>query len=109
MDRNGNRMANGNGGTVVHSNSGDGNKSAAPCTGRMTMTTATTATGGDWDHPVKGKLDHRNKGASDCNRSGGGGKTWDGSGGSGSSRGGGNSNRKNGGGGNTKAEENLHL
>ncbi len=50
MDRNGDRVANGNRGPVAHGNRKDGDKSAAPCTGRMA--TAATATGGDRDHPT---------------------------------------------------------
>ncbi len=46
VDRDGDRAANCNGGAVAHGDRKDGNKSAAPCTGRMTTTTATTATGG---------------------------------------------------------------
>jgi hypothetical protein len=98
VDHNGNCVANGDGGPVAHSDCKDGNKSAAPRTGRMTMRTAATAMGGDCDRPAKGKFDHCNNGVSDCYQSGGGGKTWDGSGGSDGGRGGGNSNRKNGGG-----------
>ncbi len=94
VDRDGDRMANGNGGPVMHGNHKDGNKSVKPLTGRMMMTTAATAMGGDQDHPAGGKLDHHNDGASDCYRFGGGGKTRDGSGGSGGGRGGRNSNRK---------------
>ena len=43
-----NHSANNNGGPVLQSNRKDGNKSAAPRTGRMTTATAATATGGDW-------------------------------------------------------------
>ncbi len=39
--------ADGNGGPVTHGVYKDGDKSAAPRTGRMTTTTAATATGGD--------------------------------------------------------------
>ena len=46
VDCNGDRVADGNKGPVAHSNRKDGDKSAAPCTGRMTTTTAATATGG---------------------------------------------------------------
>ncbi len=49
VDRDDNCTANGNGGPVMHGDHKDGNGSAAPCTRRMTMTTAATATGGDWD------------------------------------------------------------
>jgi hypothetical protein len=94
VDLNGDRAANGNGGPVAHGNREDGDKSAAPRTGRMMMTTTATATGGDWDRLTRGKLDRCNDGASDCYRSGGGGETPDGSGGSGNGSGGGNSNRK---------------
>ncbi len=52
MDRNGDRVANGNGGPVTHGNHEDGNKSAAPRTGRMTKITAAAATGGDQDRPT---------------------------------------------------------
>jgi hypothetical protein len=93
VDSNGNPASNSNGGPVAHSNRKDGNKSAAPCTGRMTMMTAATATGGDRDHSAQGNLDHCNNSTSDCYQSGGSGKTWGGSSGSGGSRGGGNSNR----------------
>jgi hypothetical protein len=65
VDRDGDHAANGNGGPVVHGDRKDGDKSAAPPTGRMTRTTAAAATGGDWDRPVRGKLDHHNNGASD--------------------------------------------
>ncbi len=94
VDRDGNRTANGNGGPVMHGNRKDGDKSAAPRTGRMTTTTAATAMGGDPDCPAQVKLDHCNDGASDCYQSGGGGKTRDGSGSSGGGRGGGNSSKK---------------
>ncbi len=46
VDRNGECVANGNRGPVTHIDHKDGDKSAAPRTGRMTMTTTTTATGG---------------------------------------------------------------
>ncbi len=46
-DCDGDRMADGDGGPVVHSDREDGNGSAAPCSGRMTMTTAATAVGGE--------------------------------------------------------------
>jgi hypothetical protein len=52
VDRNGDRAANSNGGPVAHGDCKDGNKSAAPRTGRMTTTTAVKATGGDWDRPA---------------------------------------------------------
>ncbi len=93
VDRDGGRTSNSNGGPVAHGNCKDGDKSATPRTGRMTMMTTVTATGEDRDHSAQGKLDHCNNGASDRYRSGGGGKTWDGSSGSGGGRGGGNSNR----------------
>ncbi len=46
VDRDGDRTENCNGGPVAHGDCKDGNKSAAPCTGRMTTTTAATAMGG---------------------------------------------------------------
>ncbi len=52
VDRNGNHAANSDGGTGMHGDRKDGNKSAAPRTGRMTTTTAATAMGGDWDRPA---------------------------------------------------------
>ncbi len=94
VDRDGNHMANGNRGPVVHGNLKDGNKSAAPRTRRMTTTTAMTAMGGDRDCPTQGNLDHHDNSAPDCYQSGGGSKIWDGSGGSSGGRGSGNSNRK---------------
>jgi hypothetical protein len=45
-DRDGNRVADGNGGPVTHSGREDGDGSAAPLSGRMTTTTAVTAVGG---------------------------------------------------------------
>jgi hypothetical protein len=45
-DHDGDRMADGNGGPVAHSDRKDGDGSAAPRSGRMTTTTATTAVGG---------------------------------------------------------------
>ncbi len=94
VDHDGNHAADGNRGPVAHGNRKDGNKSAAPRTGRMMTTTAATATGGDRDRPTQGKLDHCDDSTSDCYQSGGGGKTRDGSGSSGGGRGSGNSNRK---------------
>jgi hypothetical protein len=94
VDCDGNCAADSNGGPIAHGDRKDGNNGTAPHTRRITMTTAATATGGDWDRCVQGKLDHCDDGAFDCYQSGGDGKTWDGSSGSGSSRGGGNSNRK---------------
>jgi hypothetical protein len=52
VDRDGDHAANGNGGPVAHGNCKDADKSAAPRTGRMTRTTAATATGGDRDRPT---------------------------------------------------------
>ncbi len=52
VDRNGNHVANGKGGPAVHGDRKDDNKSAAPRTGRMTTTTAVTATGEYWDRPA---------------------------------------------------------
>jgi hypothetical protein len=52
VDRDGDRATNGNGGPVAHGDRKDGDKSAAPRTGRMTTTTAATATGGDRDRPA---------------------------------------------------------
>jgi hypothetical protein len=94
VDRDGNRVADSYGGPISHGDREDGDKSAAPRTGRMMTTTAATATGGDRDRPARGKLDHRDDGASDRYRSGDGGETRDGSGSSGGGRGGGSSNRK---------------
>jgi hypothetical protein len=45
-DCDGDRVADGNGGAVAHSDREDRNGSAAPRSGRMTMTTASTAVGG---------------------------------------------------------------
>jgi hypothetical protein len=44
--RDGDRVADGDGGPVVHSNREDGDLSTAPRSGRMTTTTAATAVGG---------------------------------------------------------------
>ncbi len=52
MDRNGDRVVDSNGVPITHGDQKDGNRSAAPCTGRMTMTTAATATGGEQDRPM---------------------------------------------------------
>ncbi len=51
-DRNGDHAANSNKGPLAHSNRKDGDGSAAPCTERMTTTTAVTAAGGVWDCPA---------------------------------------------------------
>jgi hypothetical protein len=45
-DRNGNRVADGDGGPITHSDREDGDGSAAPRSGRMTTTTPATAVGG---------------------------------------------------------------
>jgi hypothetical protein len=45
-DRDSYRTADGNGGPVAHSNRKDDNGSAAPCSGRMTMTNTATGVGG---------------------------------------------------------------
>jgi hypothetical protein len=45
-DRDGDRVANGDGGPVAHSDGEDSDGSAAPCSGRMTTTTASTNVGG---------------------------------------------------------------
>ncbi len=45
-DRDGDRVADGDGGPVAHSDREDGDGSAAPRSGRMTTTTATIAVGG---------------------------------------------------------------
>ncbi len=52
VDCSGDRAADGDGGAVAHRGREDGNGSAAPRTGRMTTTTAVTATGGDRDLPA---------------------------------------------------------
>ncbi len=46
-DRDVDRMADGDGGPVAHSDREDSDGSAAPCSGRMTMTTAAIAVGGE--------------------------------------------------------------
>ncbi len=47
VDHDGNHAADGKGGPISHSGRKDGNKSAAPYTGRITTTTARTAMEGD--------------------------------------------------------------
>jgi hypothetical protein len=94
VDRDDDRAAEGNGGPVAHGDREDGNGSAVLRTGRMTTTTAATATGVDRDRPARGKSDHRDDGVPDHYRSGCCSGTRDGSGGNGGGRGGGNSNRK---------------
>ncbi len=112
VDRDGDRMANSNRGPVTHSNRKDGNKSATPCTGRMTTTTAATATGGDQDRPAQGKMDHRDDGVSDCTDPAVAvklGMAVAAVAAAAAAEAVGTAMEENGGGGNTNAEENLHL
>jgi hypothetical protein len=109
VDRDGDHAANSDGGPVAHGDREDGDKSAAPRTGRMTTTTAATATGGIRIVPrkaswiiattarpiatipaVAAKLGMAVAAAAAAEAAG-------------------TATEKNGGGGNTKAEENLHL
>jgi hypothetical protein len=106
VDRNGDRAADGDGGPVAQGDHEDGDKSAAPCTGRMTTTTAPTAIGivprkASWiiattarpiatNPAVVAKLGAAVAAAAAAEVAG-------------------TAKEKNGGGGNTKAEENLHL
>ncbi len=109
VDRDGDRMADGDGRPVAHSDCKDGDKSATPRTGRMMMTIAATATGGIGIIPRKaiwiiamtaqpittGPAVAQKLGTAVAAAA--------------AEEAAGTATEKNGGGGNTKAEENLHL